>query len=280
VVFWQKDLLQQFSDGSELYSCIFQGPVGLEQFAFGESVYTLEASSLLVKLFHHTTAAKKESILKSGEFWLSPWNIQGTEKKLANVGYVYFTPVEKIATPADLKLIAMASDGLLTMMIDNFNLPPILPPDWRTRFAGQILALDVYRESTTGRTDTLAFTIDVTALAPQHIWRHGPANDHVWYEISAPFVQRVGLLPGNTLRFAGPDILSDTLQLKRFEYLIVGDARKVSGLAAPYNEEETTNILKIETNVGKGGILEFWFLHGNTDLFTDKNVEFLGFDET
>lgn len=278
VTFWQQDLLQQFSDGSELYSCVFKGPEELEEAVTGKSVYAA-GSPPLVKLFHHTTPSKKESILTSAEFWLSPWNIQGTEKKLKNIGYVYFTPVEKIATPDDLKLIAMASNGVLTFIVDDFNPPILVPLDWKVRFADKLLELKVYRESTTGRTDSLAFNIDVTALAPQHLLRHAPKNDQVWYEVCAPFVQRVGLQPGSTLRFTGPNILSDPLPLKRFEYLVVGDARTVSGLAAPYNEEETKDILKIEVNVDERGILSYWFLHGNTDLFTDKNIDFQEFDE-
>jgi hypothetical protein len=45
--------------------------------------------------------------------------------------------------------------------------------------------------------------------------------------------------------------LSNGSPLKRFQYLVMGDALNVSGLAAPYNEEETKDILKIETNVDK-----------------------------
>jgi hypothetical protein len=277
VTFWQKDLLQQFGDGSELYSCILEGPTDLTKSFTGMAVYS-PPSRPLVRLFHHTTQDRKESILKSGEFWLSHWNIQGTETKVVNVGYVYFTSLEKILTTQDLNLIAMASDGILPIGVDNFTPPAMLPPDWQTRFAGQILGLKVYRESTSGRTDSLEFIIDVTSLAPQHLWRHAPANDHVWYEVCNPFVQRIGLVPGNKLPIKGHQIVADGLPLKRFEYVVMGDARKLSGLAAPYNEEETNNILKIETSIDEAGMLAFWFSHGNSDLFTNKKIEFMGFE--
>lgn len=58
------------------------------------------------------------------------------------------------------------------------------------------------------------------------------------------------------------------------EYSIIGDARNKEGLAAPFEEDETKFIYKIE-DCGKESIHDFWFSHENKDLFTGKVVETL-----
>ena len=60
---------------------------------------------------------------------------------------------------------------------------------------------------------------------------------------------------------------------KRFDYIVVGDATTVEGLAAPYDEEDTRFLLKIERPSPGTNIFEFWFEHGNLDLYSGKTVE-------
>jgi hypothetical protein len=55
--------------------------------------------------------------------------------------------------------------------------------------------------------------------------------------------------------------------------VVIGDATTVAGLAAPYDEEDTTFLLKIERPLAGSNILDFWFLNSNQDLFTGKIVE-------
>jgi hypothetical protein len=170
-------------------------------------------------------------------------------------------------------MIAMSSDGRLTFAIDSFQIPEVLTPGWEEEYKEQILILPVYRASTKDRTETLEFDIESTLLAPQHILRHSPASDPVWYEIATPFVHRIGIEPSSTLKFSSKRLVYGAVQTKRFEYVVVGDATKVEGLAAPYDEEETRFILKIERPPAGKTMLEFWFTYGNKDLYSGKNIE-------
>jgi hypothetical protein len=170
-------------------------------------------------------------------------------------------------------MIAMASDGKLTLGIDGFEPPSIRPPDWDVRYKDQILVLPVYRASTTDRTETLEFDIETTLLAPQHVLRHSSPMNPVWYEIATPFVHRVGVQPSATLKFNSRRIEYGAAPKRRFDYIVVGDATTVEGLAAPYDEEDTRFLLKIERPSPGTNIFEFWFEHGNLDLYSGKTVE-------
>jgi hypothetical protein len=226
-----------------------------------------------VTLYHHTSKPKKESIKKSGAFWPSSWNIQGTEKKLVNIGYVYFTPLPQIANTDDLKLIAMASDGELHLMVDDFEPPRIVTQEIIEANSENILRLAVYRASTHDRTARLAFEIETSLLNSQHLLRHAPRNKPVWYEVITPFIQRVGLEPGANLGFSSHVLMEAEVPAKRFDYVVIGDARTVDGLAAPFNEEEAGHIVKFEQLHKEPDLLRSWFKHGNTDRYSGMNVE-------
>lgn len=213
----------------------------------------------------------------SGAFRLSHWNIQGTEKKVRNVGYVYFTALDKIVFEADLKSIAMSSDEVIYMRVDGFDPPPLITAAVLRHFANEILPLKVYRGSTKDRTATLKFSIDATVLAPQHLLLH-TGEVPMWYEISNPFTHRVGLQPGNMLKFRALTIERGTFPAKTFEYMVVGDASCVDGLAAPYDEETTESIFKIEPSQARRSLLNLWFDVANTDLFSTKSPELQDFE--
>jgi hypothetical protein len=83
----------------------------------------------------------------------------------------------------------------------------------------------------------------------------------------------VGIEPSATLKFSSRRIDYAAVQTKRFEYVVVGDGTTVEGLAAPYDEEDTRFLLKIERPPAETNMLEFWFAHGNQDLYSDKSVE-------
>jgi len=122
VSFTNRDLVRHLRDGSELYRCSFQGPADLSDFATGSSIVE-EGTPPLITLYHHTKPETKGKIVASKEFWLSMWNIQGTKRKLTNVGYVYFTALDRVKFDADLLAIAMSSNGHIDMWVDGF-LPP------------------------------------------------------------------------------------------------------------------------------------------------------------
>ena len=60
---------------------------------------------------------------------------------------------------------------------------------------------------------------------------------------------------------------------KRFDYVVIGDAQTVDGLAAPFNEENTSHIFKFEQLQKDPGLLRFWFKYGNSDRYSGVDVE-------
>ena len=275
VDFAESKLLGHLADGSELYRCNITSVQNLPDYATGVSKRT-DDGKLWLQLFHHTKPEFKNAILEGGHFRLSSWNIQGT-KRLTNVGYVYFTPLDAIATNSDLRCIAMGADGKITMLVDGVEPPLMRSPGIEKLLKGNLLALDVYRESTTNRTATLPLWVDVAALAPQHVWRHAVPGTPVFYEIASPFIHRVGMPAGQQLHFEGDHIPATEL-LKRFDYIVIGDARILSGLAAPFDEEDTRHLLKIERQTESSNIFTFWREHANTDLFSSKEIEMQEFE--
>ena len=81
------------------------------------------------------------------------------------------------------------------------------------------------------------------------------------------------------LPLSGSEIRSGLFSQKQFDYVIVGDATTVAGLAAPYNEEETSHIWKIERAPDQSTMLDFWMEHGNTDHFSGKTPEMQQFKD-
>ncbi len=198
VIFKAGDFVQGFEDGSELYRCTVRGPRSLKAHATGDSQLRRHKAPL-VTLYHHTTEDSKKKIIAGGFFRLSHWNIQGTEKKIKNAGYVYFTALDQISCDDDLKCIAMSSDEVIYMTVDGFRRPPFISSDIVVQFGNEILTLKVPRGSTKHRTATLKFKIDASTLTPQHLLLH-TRDLTMWNEVCNPFNNRVGDQPGNTLR--------------------------------------------------------------------------------
>lgn len=251
-------------DGSHLYRCQVEGPARLPT---PDGTGRRRDDRLLIDLFHHTSEDARAAILASGSLRSSAWNFQGT-KKLVNVGYAYLTALPMIRNAFDLQRIAMSSDGALRLLTDDAPDPD--PLRWRHRVGRDISEIKVYRESTDNRRATLKFEVDVTALAPQYLYLHAPREKPAYYEVCNPMIQRIatkahGSIPhdGTTLSVASSDRLS-------LDYIVVGDATTLDGLGAPYDEENTKLMMKLE-RIGAGSeIARFWFEHGNTDLYSDK----------
>jgi hypothetical protein len=278
VTFKAEGFVQAFEDGSELYRCTFRGPRALQAHATGDSKL-VRGRAPQITLYHHTTEMSKANILESGAFRLSPWNIQGTERQVKNAGYVYFTALDQIAYEEDLKCIAMSADEIIYMNVDGFNQPPpFSQPGELGKFPNQVLPLRVYRGSTIDRTGTLEFDIDASILAPQHLLLH-TGDLPMWYEICNPFTQRVGAEPGTTVPFPRGKIERGSFPSKTFQYIVVGDASFVEGLAAPYNEEATESIFKIEPPQPGRPVLQLWFDAANTDLHSTKDPELQEFQQ-
>ena len=249
-------------DHSNLFKCRITGISNLMDYVTGKGKMINGVPHIY--LYHHTLPETKELILNSTSYRGSLWNYQGT-KKLESICYAYFTSLEAIAKPNDLKMIAMASDGELQLLVD---------------VSLEVVPITVYRENTENRTGTLKQLIDTTIILNNHIWMHThDSNGTVYYETCSAFIYRVGLNPNTVLPFQG-EIISRVDNTKTTNSIILGDATTKVGLLAPFDEEHTTHLFKIEPfyNIDSN-ILRFWFDNGNQDLYSGKKVEQQKFDK-
>ncbi len=272
VEFEHRDLLKKGADGSELFRCTIKGPPQLEDFATGTSRIGDNGFPELL-LYHHTSDRVKPLILESGHLRGSNWNIQGN-KELENVQYVYFTCLDRITAHEDLVQIAMASNGTILLVRDNAEVPRLLNKEnWQPEFDNDILRLEVYREDTSNRTATIELFVNSEDLASQHLLFHQPHLAAHFYEICKPFIYRVGLDPGHVLPIDPQKRTAGSGATKHFTHIVAGDATSVTGLSAPYDEENTDDIFKIETTPDPHSMLTYWFEVGNQERFTHRAFE-------
>ncbi|MBG9388381.1 hypothetical protein [Caenimonas aquaedulcis] len=244
------------TDGSLLYACTVHGVPYLPSLATGEA--RLLGNAPQIRLFHHTSASAKRDIRKSGYFWTSSWNIKGTEK-LVNIAYLYLTPLDEISEEADLLQIAMASNEKIGYQVDQNQGPE---PD---------LILKVYRGSTRKRRHVLAGWVSCDQISPAPIYRHTPTDGAVYYEVVSPFICRMGAHPDSKISIVDHVFIADAP--KQLDYVVVGDATSVEGLAAPYTEENTTHIWKIVRTAPNDDFVSYWRDHANTPEFAGISVE-------
>jgi hypothetical protein len=253
--FKHNDLISKLFDGSFFYNCTIKAPACLHKYATG--VARIVNNVPFIKLYHHTLPETKNKIRASNEFWSSNWNIQGT-KKLSNISYLYLTALSSISCDNDLAIIAMSSHGKLYFRLDQntSNKPDV--------------TLEVYRESTTNRTAALSYWIESSLLATQPVYKHKGVFP-VYYEIVCPFIYRLGVKSDTKIKINGDSILPESP--KKLDYAIVGDATSEDGLCAPFDEENTKEILKIETLAEQEDIIMFWLKNQNSNQYDNKNIE-------
>jgi hypothetical protein len=250
------------SDCSQVFRCLISGPPNFAQYSDGTC--SAEAGGdFLLELFHHTTDASAEAIRASAHFRGSAWNVQGT-RKLKNVAYAYFTSVRRVSSEEDLKRIAMASSGYIALRKTNAT------------SSSDVIRLEVYRESTLNRTATLSVSVPSSLVASQHVYRHAPRGQAVYYEACNPYIYRVGLQPNTVAPFENGLLAVPELDRQRFDYMVLGDADTDEGLIAPYDEEETKSLLHIEACAGQT-FFDFWRAHANTDQVAGREPQLLTF---
>lgn len=245
-------------DGSQLFTCLVSGPADFATRPAGQARRTTDGSFEL-QLFHHTAPATLPLIMTSGYVRGSPWNLQGN-KRLANVGYAYLTSRPAISDDQDLAAVAMATDRRFGLLLDDH-----VPPDG-------VIVIEVTRSATTDRTATLALWVADHMVASAHLLRHDLRGMGIYYEAVLPAVFRVGIKPGSVLDFVGEVATPAPDTLQRFDYVIVGDARNPAGIVAPYDEEDTRAVCKVE-RVDRGDVVSFWRDNGNSDLFSGLIVD-------
>ncbi len=276
VVFRGEDIVRVFNDGSNYFKCEIQGPELLSEYATGTA--ELKDGKTFLHLYHHTSIESKQAIENSRFFLTSKLNFQGTTKRLKNISYTYFTCLDRIEKEADLIEIAMASSKEITLIRDDFNVPMLLPPNWRELYKDDILVLEVYPSTPDKRKAALRMSIDSTILASQYLLRHEFTGQGVYYQICNPFINRIGAEPNSKIQFDEKYKIQRQTSCKMFDYIVVGDARTLPGLAAPYNEEDTTDIMKIERVAKGSNLIDFWFEHANNDLYSSKKIDLQEFE--
>jgi hypothetical protein len=253
-----EDRILNYDDGAQLYRCTFDGPRSIASFATGVC-RPMPNGDFMLRIYHHTTSANAANIVRSHELWSSPWNLAGT-RKLANVAYGYFTSLPHVKSEEDLRLIAMASNGIIELQTTS------------NRPIEEVLSLEVYRGNTLDRTSPLGFDLPCEVIAPAHLYFHPNVDANpAYYEIVGSDILRVGLNPAAKLNLLKNVELSVTnLDIKRFDYVILGDAGTLDGLAAPYNEEETKQVAHLEKLDSATDFFKLWWDNQNTDQVTGR----------
>jgi hypothetical protein len=261
IVFFKRGLLKECADHSFIYKCAFRQVDGKPLPKEAQGGWRRRRGRFEISVFHHTNRVGEAGIKSSGEIWGSAWNIQGTSK-LKNVAYAYFTSLPRIETLQHLREVAMAEDGIAHF------LPTNAPMD--AQFAYE---LQVYRQTTVDRDRALRFWLNVETVAPSHLWLHVPMSEPAYYEIVLPRVLRVGVNPGRTIPFKGMALTIKPKDCKHFGYVIVGNADTQDGLFAPYREEETLSLAKIDEIPPGSEIIARWYEKQNTYLYSNIDVE-------
>jgi hypothetical protein len=256
--FSNQNFASRLLDGSQLFACAIVGPAGFPARPSG-SARRVADGSFELRLFHHTRPETLPLIVASGHVRGSPWNLQGN-KQLENVGYAYLTDLPAITSDDDLAAVAMATDEVFGLQLDD------------AASVDDVAFIKVTRSATTDRSATLSLWVPDHMIASAHLLRHDQrAAMGVFYEAVLPAVFRIGLQPGCALDFASETAAPPFSSLQRFDYVIVGDARSKTGIVAPYDEENTTSICKVEF-VDHDDVVSFWKANADTDRFSGKDV--------
>jgi hypothetical protein len=260
VAFFRTGVVKRCADGSLIYQCAFRA-VDADVLPSPQGEWRREGDQFELALYHHTTGVGAKGIRDSGYLRSSPWNIQGTQE-LKNIAYGYFTCIPKMEHVMHLMEVAMAENGQALF------LPTNAPND--AQFA---VTLDVYKRTPRDIEVPLLFWVDVELISPSHLWLHVPDHDATYYEIVLPKVFRIGVEPGQTLPIDGTRLTIAPQDCRNFEYVIVGDGDSREGLLAPYHEEETLQIAKVDEAPSGSEIIERWYEKRNTYTFGDRTVE-------
>jgi hypothetical protein len=137
----------------------------------------------------------------------------------------------------------------------------------------EVLDLQVYRESTTGRTASLAVQVPTAALAPPHLLLHPPVAGPAYYEVVGPEIFRVGLRPGAVVSLEEGKAVVASGDERRFTYLVLGDPSTVAGLAAPYDEADVEGVIHLQQFGADDDPFGFWQANANRDLMTGRKFD-------
>lgn len=270
VLFEQQGFIRAYEDGSQLFKAQIIGPQRFMRHATGTARF-VDGHRIILDVYHHTKPETVPVIMESGHVRPSQRNIVG-DRVVRNWAYGYVTSLDAITTTEDLAMIAMADAGIVHYRLD----PPLGELE-------QVVGEPIYPQAVADRSAAVSLQVDAAHLAPQYLLRHpgdSPALydalianaqklQPTYYEVFQPFNYRVALKPGVVLPLR-PQDLADS-DLKNHEFVLLGDTRDRVAIFSPLREEDA-EVWKIEMNAAPT-IPQFWFDHGNQDLWTPKNVE-------
>jgi hypothetical protein len=262
VTFRSDGWLRSYTDGAQLYRCTYRSPLTarLAEQVAGNCV-ALPDNDFSISVYHHTIPDNAALIATSAELWSSPYNLAG-KAKLANVSHLYFTTLPTIENEADLRRVAMSSSSAI---------------DYQTtsdRPREEALALTVYEGSVDARGSTLRFAVPSGIVAPPHLLHHPlTMAEPSYYEVVGQEIVRVAVEPGVAGTITGDAITVLPTGLKRFGYVIEGNASDMDGLVAPMLEGGAPSVAHIEPLDAGLDLFEFWKANKNRDLHSGRAVE-------
>lgn len=262
VEFRSDDLVRVYDDGAQLYRCTYRAPLAIrlsDQVA-GECV-VLADGDFAVAVYHHTTAANAAMIHSSGKLWSSTWNLAGTAE-LANVSHLYFTTLPTIEDEADLRRIAMSSTATIGFQTTS------------DRYREAAIAMPVYEGRVGARGSSIRFLVPLGIIAPAHLLFH-PATrvEQAYYEVVGQEIVRVGVKPSVAGTITGDEVGVPPSGLKRFSYVVEGDASGLDGLIEPMREASAFGVAHIEPLDAGLDLFEFWQANKNRDLHSGRAFE-------
>lgn len=261
------DFLLEQTDRSQIFKCeVSCSAENILEYCCGE--YTKEKGKYLLHLFHHTDSAK-ENILATKELWSSPWNIQGNLECQSH-GFCYFSHLPNISNDDDLTVIAMVNSEEIILGVDDFQRPPVLLPNWKKNYDKYIYIPNVYRSSTEDRKETISFKVSVELIDIKHLYMHTQGGI-TFYEVFHPFIHRIRTSKDEALIFTEDFKINPPEKSHHPDYCIIGEARYKVGLAAPFEEESTESVFKIQ-HCDNINMLQFWFDNSNSDLFSEAEL--------
>lgn len=235
VSFAPQDFKRKLAYNSNIYKCRIRGPKEIKQYSTG--LGKLIDNTPYIYLYHHTKDEFKKMILDSKTLLGSKWNYQGN-KKIKNVDYCYFTSIDEIKKPLDLKMIAMATNERILLVVD------------RTL---ERIHVKIPRQSTSDRTATIKFLVDATLISNDHINEriydeadiNNIQNSDYFYEMCFPYIYRVGIEKGSFIKINKEHIIKKSKNNISPNYLVLGKGYDKEGIKASFHEEETDFIGKI-----------------------------------
>ena len=262
VSFRSDDWVRSYDDGAQLYRCTYRAPLAerLSEQIAGEC-QPLPDRDFAIGVYHHTTRRNAGLINSSSELWSSSRNLAGTAD-LANVSHLYFTTLPSIEDEADLRRVAMSSTCEITYQTTSDRPKEVA------------VALPVYEGRLDARGSTLRFMIPLGIVAPAHLLYHPLTEaEPSFYEVVGQEIVRVAVQPGVAGEIKGDTIAVAPENLKRFGYLIEGDASGLDGLVEPMREAGNVGIAHIERLNPDLKLFEFWKANANRDLHSGRRVE-------